>query len=93
MQELTTRFYNLLWKVSARRDKRPDWVEHERTVLMQAVNDERAQRGLTPISAADVRQGEQVGHPTYGQVLAEHCARLACLQSPGGVSSPEESKG
>lgn len=85
---LSKHFYSILATTTIFRDSRPDevgdldgtlvpsWARHERRVLLEAVNEERSKRGRNPVSEADVRRGELVGHPCYGRKLAEHCAAL-----------------
>lgn len=85
---LSAKFYNQLWMKSADRDKHegmfdddgvdvPAWVAHERAYLAARVNEERAKRGLPPVSEIHIKEGERVGDPEYGKRLAEHCAGLA----------------
>lgn len=80
-------FYNILWHETARRDKHPGevvengtavpaWAKHERLVLLKAVNEARTSKGLGPVTEDEIRQGEHVGDPNYGQRLAAHCASL-----------------
>lgn len=83
-QRLRERFYNMLWTASSERDKFqetlngvPAWVLRERKVMLHAVNQERSRRALVRVTEDDIQNGELVGHPMYGEKLAEHCARLA----------------
>jgi hypothetical protein len=54
------------------------WVVHERGVMFKAVNRERAERGLVPVSLEAVEWAERraVGHCDYVAQFAFGCARL-----------------
>jgi len=84
---LSARFYNALWTASADRDKyqhmidddgtnTPAWIKHERSLMLETVNAERAKQNLPPITEGDIKKGEIVGDPNYGKRLADHCADL-----------------
>lgn len=85
---LAAHYYKLLWIASSQRDKFPGhkteggvvvpaWAKQERLMLLAEVNKERSRRGLPPAHEQDIRRGEAVGDPSYGKLLAEHCARVA----------------
>lgn len=63
----------------------PAWVHYEREQMTIAVNAARTNRGLEPVTLADVARVEQqaVGHVDYFAKFALYCAELAI-----GVKNP-----
>lgn len=54
------------------------WIEDERTVMLEAVNKRRTVAGKLPVSRSDVERVERsaVGHSDYGHKFAIYCADL-----------------
>lgn len=64
----------------------PAWVHYEREQMTSAVNTARTNRGLEPVTLADVARVEQqaVGHVDYFQKFAFYCSELAI-----GINNPK----
>lgn len=56
----------------------PGWVRYERGRMLAVVNDERAKRGLQPVSWTTVADAESLaaGHVDYVTKYALYCAEL-----------------
>jgi hypothetical protein len=77
-RELRDHFLAKLAKAQEQRSQRADWIEFERSVMFEAVNNERQARGLPPISLTDVMRVERMatGHVDYSSKFALYCAEL-----------------
>jgi len=62
-----------------KRPKNPNWIEDERQLMFEIVNERREQLGKTPIPLADVERVERtaVGHTDYIHKFALYCSELA----------------
>jgi hypothetical protein len=60
------------------------WVTYERTVMLNAVNTARSERGLPPVTVTEIERVEQqaVGHSDYTQKFALYCSELARGEQP-----------
>lgn len=78
LPKLRDLFLAKLVEAQKQRHTRDDWIEFERTTLFEAVNQERASRGLPPVSLADVMRVESFacGHVDYSSKFALYCAEL-----------------
>ena len=56
-----------------------EWVIYERQVMQRAVNQVRADRGMSPVTEDDVAYVERqaLGHCDYSRKFALYCAELA----------------
>lgn len=74
-------FLEILVREQRLRPKRTtdEWIEMERTVLLNAVNVERQRRGWPPVPAYTFVRVENtcLGHIDYSSKLALRCAELA----------------
>ena len=78
-------FSDLLSTAQQLRPMRPnpaEWGKFERSVMLDAVNVERAKRSLDPVTEAQLEKVEQqaVGHVDYSSKFALYCAWLALGQ-------------
>lgn len=57
----------------------PEWVLFERSKMVEAVNEERRNRGLSILPVEAIRRQERaaVGHSDYASKYALYCAQLA----------------
>ena len=69
----------VLVRATEGRDKDPDWIENERKLMLEIVNEHREHHGRKPLTSADVERVEQtaVGHVDYVHKFALYCAELA----------------
>jgi uncharacterized protein YkwD len=87
--ELRDMMLNVLQTAAKERNKRskwvnngkhlePEWVIYERAQLFEAVNQERALRGLPSLTLDDIRRVEYTaeGHIDYASKFALYCAEL-----------------
>ena len=101
LQALSEQFKTLLVEAAKDRDKReqflpradgtgtePAWVIHERKLMHEAVNQERAKRSKKPINMTDVKRVEQLalGHVDYAHKYALYCAELVLCREE--ISEP-----
>lgn len=95
--DVANEFMRLLLETAAERPQRgafvdglPEWVGHERAVMHEAVNAERARNGLPPVPIEDVRRVESRGIGTgfYGETVAVGCAALALGLEQRHLSRP-----
>jgi hypothetical protein len=78
--------HELLIAAQAERDDRsqsvndePGWVAYEREVVLEAINEERTNRGFNTLTPDDVKRAETyaAGHVDYTWTFAIGCAKLA----------------
>lgn len=85
LQAMYTRFHDALIRAQQERLDRQDivngeveWVTYERTVMLNAVNEARAERGYQPIDIAAIERVENkaAGHFDYTKKWALYCTEL-----------------
>ena len=60
-------------------DHDPAWAIHEREVMLDAVNEERLQRGLQPATMTMIERADRQagGHIDYARKFALYCTEIA----------------
>lgn len=68
-----------LVRQAKKRDDDPDWIENERKLMREIVNENREKHGREPVTLADIERVERtaVGHSDYVHKFALYCAELA----------------
>ena len=61
-----------------KRSSNPNWIEDERQLMLETVNERRGQLGKNPLLLADVERVERgaVGHSDYVHKFALYCSEL-----------------
>lgn len=80
IRAVKSRFLDILTAAQKFRRTDPDWIVREQRAMLDAVNDERARRGLRPgLTLGDLQRIElvAVGHSDYSSKFALYCAEAA----------------
>lgn len=78
-RQLLANFREELARAQSQRGSRSDWMEFERSTMLELVNEERRLRGLPVVALEDILWVETMaeGHADYSKKFALYCAEMA----------------